>query len=198
MGVPIWGKKRKLKVKTAESVQYVHVEATHEKFGDFEAYLVNFAGASSNEEAASLGIGPDGVNASASEKRTVQNSGWKAIIQGDNLPLTFMNIDDLDLSQLRADLATTASESTGGDVSSSDVGRLFLYPKGSSVVLDEVKRADNDVRGTGSEIIIMAKCEECGKTYSTGIVINSSSDVRLQGNIAQCPYCGRMNPVPDR
>lgn len=196
--MPVLGKKRKLKVKTAKSVQYVHVEATHEKFGDFEAYLVNFAGASSNEEAASLGVGPDGVRASASEKRTVQNSGWKAIMQGDNLPLTFMSIDGLDLNQLRADLATTASESTGSDVSSSDVGRIFLYPRESSVVLDEVEKADSDSGGTGSEIIIMARCEECGKTYSTGIVISPSSDVRLRGNMAQCPYCGRMNPVPDR
>jgi uncharacterized Zn finger protein len=45
---------------------------------------------------------------------------------------------------------------------------------------------------------IMVKCEGCGKTYSSGIVVENSSDITLAGNTAQCPGCGMMNPIDDR
>jgi len=45
---------------------------------------------------------------------------------------------------------------------------------------------------------IMVSCDGCGKVYSSGIVVEKSSDVVLRGNKAQCPYCKRMNPIDDR
>lgn len=45
---------------------------------------------------------------------------------------------------------------------------------------------------------IKVKCESCGAEYSSGIVVKDSLHITVKGNLAQCPKCGRMNPVDDR
>ena len=49
-----------------------------------------------------------------------------------------------------------------------------------------------------SMVRIMVACDGCGKAYFSGIVVEKSMDVVLSGNMAQCPHCGRMNPIDDR
>ena len=45
---------------------------------------------------------------------------------------------------------------------------------------------------------IMVACDGCGKVYSSRIVVKDSTNVVLAGNKAQCPHCGRINPIDDR
>ena len=198
VSVPIGRKKTKLKVRATKNVQLVTIKATHEVFGDIEGYLVNTPNRTSNEEAAGVEVGPGGISAGASEKADIQGSNWTAIIQGDGLPLTIKSLDELDLDQLRADFATTASDSTGSSVSSSRIGDIVVYPKTIPISLSEAIRVGESSEARPPRVIIMVKCGGCGKEYSSGIVIEESSNVTLRGNQAQCPQCGRMNPIPDR
>lgn len=196
--MPIGGKKTKLKVSATKNVQLVTIKATHEVFGDIEGYLVNTPNRTSNEEAAGVKVGPGGISAGASERSDIQGSNWTAIVQGEDLPLTIKSLDELDLNQLRADFATTASDSTGSSVSSSRIGDIIVYPKTMSINLSEAIGIGESSEGRPPRVVIMVKCAGCGKEYSSRIVIVGSSNVTLRGNQARCPQCGRMNPIPDR
>jgi hypothetical protein len=178
-------RKQEIRYKPLKKDAGFEIESEHPDYGKRKFICVKVSEDEAIGDKWAGGVSQDGVGASSEHVTERRRVKWVTFDQSDAGPVVVREgfpVEDKLREKQRVE-----------DAYKEDLAKLITAASGSFVAPKEVMSAC-----AFSTVVPMVRCAECGNLYSSGIMIQGPASVTLRGNQAQCPQCGRMNPIPDR